>query len=295
MERSTYICDYCGKPFETANPAAHFCSNLCDYHFHKDHKAPSGSPDKSTVVKDRAREILLSKDYLSITDTATLLNVSRPTIYKRIEEGSIHPVKLGPRTIRINIRELTDPLNSFSPLHTSHADALAQQQEYITPEDASRIFGFTADHIRERAQKKGLTVYYFHGRIHFDTKELKKCFNPSEAGAEDWYTVQEIMDKYHISCQHVYDTVSEKKIPKKHQGRQLLISKYDWDILRSNLNEQDIEFCTVTSLGKELGMNKASVLYYARKAGMKGIQRGREILYVRRQLYNYIMKHKKKS
>ena len=32
-----------------------------------------------------------------------------------------------------------------------------------------------------------------------------------------------------------------------------------------------------------------------KQTGMKGIQRGREILYVRRQLYNYIMKHKKKS
>ena len=34
------------------------------------------------------------------------LNVSRPTIYKRIEAGELHPIKLGKRTIRIPIHEL---------------------------------------------------------------------------------------------------------------------------------------------------------------------------------------------
>lgn len=43
---------------------------------------------------------------MSIKEAALLFGVSRPTIYKRITTGEIHPMKVASKTVRISVFEL---------------------------------------------------------------------------------------------------------------------------------------------------------------------------------------------
>lgn len=65
--------------------------------------------DIEKKIVDQNGQLLSNKTHLSISHAALFLNVSRPTIYKRIEAGELHPIKLGKRTIRIPIHELSEP------------------------------------------------------------------------------------------------------------------------------------------------------------------------------------------
>jgi excisionase family DNA binding protein len=44
--------------------------------------------------------------YLTVAQAAEQIQVSTKTIFRRIEDGSIRAVKLGPKTVRISVDEL---------------------------------------------------------------------------------------------------------------------------------------------------------------------------------------------
>lgn len=46
------------------------------------------------------------QDWLSITDTAKYLGLSRPTIHRYIEEGRFPAYRLGYRTVRIRLADI---------------------------------------------------------------------------------------------------------------------------------------------------------------------------------------------
>jgi predicted DNA-binding protein YlxM (UPF0122 family) len=61
---------------------------------------------------------------------------------------------------------------------------------------------------------------------------LKKLFAKKQyADIAEWYTVAEIVEKFEVSKQYVYEYASDHKLPRKKQGIEALISKYHWEYL----------------------------------------------------------------
>jgi excisionase family DNA binding protein len=59
---------------------------------------------------------------------------------------------------------------------------------------------------------------------------LKKLFAKKQyTDIAEWYTVTEIVERFGISKQYVYEYTSDHKLPKKREGKEVLISKYHWD------------------------------------------------------------------
>lgn len=52
------------------------------------------------------KEVIHLAQYLSVEHAAERIDVSKKTIFRRIADGSIGAIKLGPKTIRISVEEL---------------------------------------------------------------------------------------------------------------------------------------------------------------------------------------------
>jgi excisionase family DNA binding protein len=81
---------------------------------------PEPTPEPATKLnreqrrREQRRREPIEKQGHSVTDTAAMLDVTRPTIYKLLAEGRLRSQKLGTRRI-ITAKSIDDLLNSWTP------------------------------------------------------------------------------------------------------------------------------------------------------------------------------------
>lgn len=100
--RITKICQQCGVEFIAKTTVTKYCGDNCSKRAYKARKREE-SIEKSNKeveqIKNAPFETLKSKEFLSLSECATLIGVSRRTIYRLIEKDIIKPTKLLGRTI----------------------------------------------------------------------------------------------------------------------------------------------------------------------------------------------------
>ena len=82
------ICQHCGKPFVPRTRAQYFCSPSCSSLAQDKSERDRIKVGRAIEAQKQDQARLSDKQRLSISDAALLLNVSRPTIYRLIEEGA---------------------------------------------------------------------------------------------------------------------------------------------------------------------------------------------------------------
>lgn len=108
-----------------------------------------------------------SKQYLSITEAAEFLGVSRPTIFARLNSGALPYNQVSSRTIRIPIAALTSIQADTHPTKknrhlTAHdlffTETYPNVKEWYTSEELSKREGISRKHICATAHKLGIPV-----------------------------------------------------------------------------------------------------------------------------------------
>ena len=106
MYKTTRICKQCGKTFTPEAGRQIFCCPACREKYKRlTKKIKKTAKDQVSSILD-TRSALDSKTHLSISEAAAYLGITRPTVYARIKEGELVPVRFGTRTLRIPIEQL---------------------------------------------------------------------------------------------------------------------------------------------------------------------------------------------
>ncbi|MEM7297050.1 MAG: helix-turn-helix domain-containing protein [Bacteroidota bacterium] len=92
------ICQHCGSEFTAKTTVTKYCSDNCAKRAYKKRKkeekiGQSNEETKSIVVKPTLA--IQDKDFLSLEEAATLLGVSRTTLYRMRRDGAISFAKIG--------------------------------------------------------------------------------------------------------------------------------------------------------------------------------------------------------
>lgn len=109
--RISRICQFCGEKFTARTTVTKYCSHHCSSRSYKQRERKR-MIDKSVseTVKEISSEIieLQSKDFLSINETAELLNLSRRVISNAVNSEKLKAVRFGRRIVirRKDIDEL---------------------------------------------------------------------------------------------------------------------------------------------------------------------------------------------
>lgn len=228
------ICQQCGKPFVPRTRAQYFCSSRCG-DLAKD-KAERERIKVSRAIEARKQDQagLTGKQSLSITDASLLLNVSRPTIYKLIEEGKLSPIRLTKRTIRIPIEQLK-PLQDQSPQPLN-----PEESSVISLQDALTRFGVTKAWLYEKAKRHGIKSTLVGGKAFFPKKDLERIFPPKSAyDRKQWYTMDELEAAHNLSEKRVLTIIGQHSIPTQMVGRLRLVSRKEWDQARKTIGKLD--------------------------------------------------------
>lgn len=112
------ICQHCGNEFTAKTTVTQYCGDNCAKRAYKARQktAKIDSSNKQTkAIRNKSIEELKSKEFLTIRDTASLINCSRQTVYNLIKNGTIKAVNLSVRKTIIRRSDI-DNLFTLTPL-----------------------------------------------------------------------------------------------------------------------------------------------------------------------------------
>ncbi|KAA6301934.1 MAG: hypothetical protein EZS26_001937 [Candidatus Ordinivivax streblomastigis] len=199
--------------FTASKSTTNYCSTTCANRGKKAEKRKERLRLDSEDIKEHKRKNLLSQDNLSLTDAAVLLGVSRPTLYKLLNDRGVGLLCISKRTIRV---KQSDLLNLYQ--NTAVPEKFGVSQQYV--------YEYTSDHKMPK-KREGRTVFI--SKFHWD-----KSRGLDQTETENYYTVPQAIEKFGISRNHLYDIIREHKVPKIKQGQTILIHRQELDNLMSN-------------------------------------------------------------
>ena len=283
-------------------------------------ESPQGKPDteesSATDAKKYRRHRLTDQEksiatlkgerYVSISAAARILHVTRPTIYAMIDRGELQLIKLGPRTNRIDLQGITDQRNSFPPAKTPKKKLEDERKKYISAREAALKFHKDEKTIKARATEAGVALAWFDGAAHYGRKGLEKLF-PGEKEKRDYLTVAQLAEECGISKQTVYDFIHDQKLPRKREGRTVLIDRKVWEkarkgttlladgkevshkeIQRQCTEARNLGYVTISDAARDFGTHRGYLYYYAKKHKLKTLKIGGQVFYDKKRLYKIL-------
>lgn len=97
------------------------------------------------------------------------------------------------------------------------------------------------------AKKHNIPRIFNRGKTYWSKKHIDNYFSKKAANPEitEWYTVQEIQDKFDMTLAAIYTLASKNAIPKKKEGIMVWYSKKHFDIAKGIVQPKEPQYYTV--------------------------------------------------
>lgn len=109
------ICEFCKNEFVAKTTVTRYCSHNCNRKAYKE-KIKTEKIRKSNVetyqTKTEDFELVRNKEFLTVKDMVILLNCSRQSIYKMVNEGRLKKQNLGIQKIIVKRSDLDKVLKN---------------------------------------------------------------------------------------------------------------------------------------------------------------------------------------
>ncbi|MDS1032485.1 helix-turn-helix domain-containing protein [Porphyromonadaceae sp. NP-X] len=292
------VCKFCGNTFTAQKSTTKYCSETCAGRANKAEKRQERLQAESEFIQEHNRQNLLSQENLSLTDAAVLLGISRPTLYKLLNDRNIKLLRISKRTIRVKKSDLMDLYQNQSekpaPINTPIAEINKKQEEHITVAEALQLFKISNTYLYNKIRAEQIQSVIIKGKAHYPKNVLKRLFAKNQyANISEWYTVAEIIEKFGVSQQYVYEYTSDHKMPKKREGKTVLISKYHWDKSRGLDQTESENYYTVSQATEKFAIGRSHLYDLIRAHKLPKVKRGQSILIHCQELDN-IMNNRKR-
>ncbi len=211
--------------------------------------------------------------YLSITQAANLLNVSRPTIYARLNSGELPYTKVSSRTVRISLDALLS-LQADAPKqdHITKHDLY----KYITAKEAITKYNIRKSKFYSVTKAASITATRYGSLALYPKDKIHELFfKDTHEEITEWYTSEQLAQQEGVSRKHICATANKRDIVTKRAGSICYIDKKAWDNSRLNLNK----FLTVQQAIKLYSIGRQRFYDQTKAHNIAKHQQGREVYY----------------
>lgn len=242
------VCRNCGRVFERAFGRQVFCCEQCRKEKVNERKRATRrlageAAIEEKIVRSSGSEV--KTKYVSIKDAALLLEVSRPTIYRRISIGELHPIRVSSRTVRVSVSEL---------LADSKIEVVENKGDFSVPiklAEALALYRVSRSKFFAAIKNAGVRARRIKGVDFFPKLDLDALFPaPVKYVRDEWYSVEEIMENTGLTRKYIRDFVRKRGIGKIAVGQRILINRKEWDLNRFSKGQLAKEFLTVDQAKK---------------------------------------------
>ena len=232
-----------------------------------------------------ARKTDSQKEYLSISETAALLGVSRPTVYAKIKSGELEVIDFSERIHRIPREQILQLKTGLSPSPQVVRNPASIADTHICKEDILEKYGIGETWFHRKIKGKGIKPLRYGHKFYYPRKEIHNLFHKEQyPQIKEWYNVEELAQRHGVTRKYVRDFAGKHNIPKKKQGTTLLISKKDWDREKTILPDLARNYLTVDQAKKLYHIGQARFYDGVNAHNVPSSRQGREVYYLKSEL-----------
>jgi len=222
-------------------------------------------------------EKIKDKEFLSVSETAFLLSVGRTTIYRYLHNGELKAFQTQGKTF-IRKADLDAMIDNSEQYRAKPVKERKPITELYTVAEIKEKFNVKESWIFKVVKENKIPKTLVKGKSYFSKKHIDKHFEKNDFGStlhiKTWYTVKEIQEKYGLSLPAIYSFVSENKIPRKKESRNVFYSQRHFDLAKGYVIP---EYYTVEEAMQKYSLTRDSLYYHVKMQNIPKIKEGRHI------------------
>ena len=262
------ICSWCGTEFIAYKTTTTCCSHRCANALYKKKKRDEvikvNNQFTEKIVLEKPIERIKDKPFITITEAAVYLGVTRPTLYSYLKNGELKASRLGCKYL-LRKEDIDELFNRPTEFRIQSKERTPITEFYTTAEIKEK-YSVAESWIFVVAKKQNIPRTFNRGKTYWSKKHIDNYFAKKAANPEitEWYSVQEIQDKFDMTLAAIYTLVSKNTIPKKKVGIMVYYSKKHFDIAKGIAQPDEPQYCTVAEAMVRFNMTRDQIYHYVK-------------------------------
>lgn len=225
------------------------------------------------------------KEYLSITEAADFLGVSRPTIYSKLRSGELKYIQVSARTVRIPVEALTSIQSSSCTSTSRHKLTKESLKDFITREDALAEYSLEKSKFHKAVKAAGIKAVRYGQKALYPKAELHRLFfRETFPQIKEWYTSEELAVREGISRKHICATAHKLGIPVKRAGTVCYIGKDAWDIRKLSPVILEKRYMTADQATRHYHIGRKTFYDKVNASGIEKVKKGNFVFFPIKEL-----------
>ena len=277
------VCEYCGTVFYAQKLTTRFCSHRCNNLAYKErvrHKRIQEVETKvQTVISEQPISDFKDKEYLSFKEAATLLGLSKQAIYKMVYAGKLQAFRISSRLSFIRKGDI-DRMLEARPYEQRHPKDTIPITDFYTTAEVKEKFNVAESWVFAIAKKNNIPRTFNRGKTYWSKKHIDAYFARKAPNPDitEWYSTQEIQEKFGMTLTAVYCFVSKNAIPKKKEGIMVYYSKKHVDIAKGVAAPEEPKYYTVPEAMEKFNLTRDQLYHYATYHNIPKVKKGKYTL-----------------
>ena len=278
-------CEFCGKEFYAQKVSTRYCSKRCNELAYKQRRRQRQITEAEAGILQKPIEEVGNKEFLSLQDASVLFGITKRSVYNLIYNGVLQAFKFSSRMTFVRKADIEIMFEGH--LYTKKVKPERKPiTEFYTTKEIQEKFGVSEAWVFKLAKEKKIPKVLHHGKTYWSKQHVDKHFakHIENNSIVEWYSVQDMMEKFNMTTSAVYCFVSKFNIPKKKIKTSVYYSKQHVDAAKGINEPPKEEFYTMKEAVQHFGMTEDQIYKYAKKAKVSKHMEGRIVLMNTREL-----------
>lgn len=282
-------CKWCGEIFTAHKMSTAYCSHKCANLAYKERvrKERISAYQKELSFKEYNEPLkdLEQREFFTPTVAAKLLGISRATIYRYLADETIKAVQFKGKTL-IRRKDIDMLFESSATYNKRLPQEKVPITEFYTTAEVKDKYNVVDSWIFVVAKKHNIPRTFNRGKTYWSKKHIDNYFGKKAADPEitEWYSVQEIQDKFGMSLAAIYTLASKNAIPKKKEGIMVSYSKKHFDIAKGIAQPDEPQYYTVAEAMAKFNLTRDQLYHYAKYHNIPRVKVGKYVKISRPEL-----------
>ena len=283
------VCEWCGEVFYAQKTTTRYCSHRCNSKAYKEITRNKRIQDAETktniLISQQPIQIIKDKEFLSFAEAGTLLGISRQAVYKMVAAGHLKASKISSRLSFIKRNDIENMIEN-KPYEKRNKKDIAPITEFYTTAEVKEKYNVVDSWIFVVAKKHNIPRTFNRGKTYWSKKHIDNYFGKKAADPEitEWYSVQEIQDKFGMSLAAIYTLASKNAIPKKKEGIMVSYSKKHFDIAKGIAQPDEPQYYTVAEAMAKFNLTRDQLYHYSKYHNIPRVKVGKYVKISRPEL-----------
>lgn len=237
------ICEWCGKEFEAQKCSTRFCCKRCAEYAYKDRQRHKRKQETEamvieTIIRQR-EESVIHRAYLSVQETADLMEVKRNAVYQLIYHGKLKAYRLTSRVTRISRIDIEELLSTSLYVRKSKAKSSVSDEngeaisEFYTTKEIIEKFGVSNSWVFAQGKAHNIPKVYHRGKTLWSKTHCDRVFaaKPEPPKEDDWISYSDVRAEYNLTHDQLHNYVKYHGLRRKKVGKYTYILKSEIDAI----------------------------------------------------------------